>query len=78
MVSTEHVQKDPAMSSVFTDDARLVTWAGNGKRILVYPVDYGKSYNITCTHLQKLSDGDTGEDEEADICELFKLVVLLR
>jgi hypothetical protein len=56
------------MSTVFTDDARLVTWAGDDKRILVYPVDYRKFYNIACTHLEKLSDAETAKDEDADIC----------
>jgi hypothetical protein len=68
MVSRENVQNDPEISTVFTDNARLVTWAGDDKRILVYPVDYGKSYNITCTHLEKLSDTETRIDEDADIC----------
>jgi hypothetical protein len=62
MVSTEDVRNDYEMSTVFTDDARLVRWAGDVKRILVYPVDHGKFYNITCTHLEKLSDAETAKD----------------
>ena len=56
MVDKSVVQNDSMMAPVVNDDFRMFTWAGNGKRILVYPVDYDKQFNVTCTHPEELSD----------------------
>lgn len=61
------------MSATFSDNVRFLSWAGPGKRILVYPVDFGRQYNITCTHPEKLSDRDRKGDEEADVGEWASL-----
>lgn len=71
MVPTEAVRKDEMMSNVFTDDARFSSWAGDEKRILVYPVDYAKQYNVTCSHPEKLSDQITRKDEATEVGKLY-------
>ncbi|KAL8724060.1 MAG: hypothetical protein Q9181_007003 [Wetmoreana brouardii] len=65
MVSTPAAQKDKLLSSVLSDDARFLSWGGDNRRILVYPVDYGKQLNIICTHPQELSDKKGSGDEAA-------------
>ncbi|KAL8710431.1 MAG: hypothetical protein Q9220_005032 [cf. Caloplaca sp. 1 TL-2023] len=68
MVSKEAAQKDPVMSSIVSDDARMLSWTGgteNSKRIIVYPVDFDRQFNINCTHPQELSDKEaSGSDAE--------------
>ena len=65
MVPRSLVQNDSVMSPVVNDDFRMFTWAGHGKRILVYPVDYNKQFNVTCTHPEHLSDTETSNDDSA-------------
>ena len=54
------------MAPVVNDDFRMFTWAGNGKRILVYPVDYDKQFKVTCTHPEELSDNKETLDNDDD------------
>lgn len=65
MVSKSAVQKDPIMALVVKDDAPMFQWRGHDKRIIVYPVDYDKQYNVTCTHPQGLSDQVTSNEDSA-------------
>jgi salicylate hydroxylase len=66
MLPTSTVREDKVMASVVEDDVRMYTWAGLGKRILVYPVDFDKQFNITCTHPEKESDKDAqGNGDDA-------------
>lgn len=65
MVSRSDAESDPTLSAAIRQ-YRMLSWFGNNRRILVYPVDYGKQFNITCTHPQELSDQEaTGNDAEA-------------
>ena len=64
MLSKPVAQNDKIMSTVISDDVPMISWKGNGKRILVYPVDYDRQFNVTCTYpsdltKQQTSDGDT-------------------
>lgn len=44
------------MSAVVDDDdSHMFSWKGNDKRILVYPVDYDRQFNVTCTYPSNLS-----------------------
>ena len=46
----------------------MLTWASQDKQILLYPVDFDKQINVTCTHPVHLSDHDMrNEDNEAAI-----------
>ena len=65
MVPRAVVEKDEILSSKMDADVRMFSWVGNGKRILVYPVDYDRQFNVTCTHPEHLSDGET-KDEDKD------------
>ena len=65
MLSKSVVQNDPIMSSLVDENSRMFTWAGNDKRILVYPVDFDRQYNLTCTHPEGLSDKETLNDDIA-------------
>ena len=71
MIPKDVAQNDSVMKSVFTTNARFVCWSGQNKRILVYPVDYDRQYNITCTHPQELSDKDTSGDDAAAVGKCF-------
>ncbi len=65
MLSKNQVENDSVASSIVNDNVRMVTWTGDKEKIIVYPVDYGKQYNITCTHPEYLSDRETSEDNSA-------------
>ena len=46
------------------------SWTAGDRRILAYPVDFGKQINFVCTHPEKMSDQQTDrENEEAQIGE---------
>ena len=53
------------MSPVVNEDFRMFTWRGQGKRVLVYPVDYDKQFNVVCTHPEHLSDQEVPEENSA-------------
>ena len=74
MVDTSVVRNDSIMAPVMSEDFRMFTWGNNDKRILVYPVDYDRQFNITCTHPEELSDNKDkpeGDDEAATIGKNF-------
>ena len=54
MLSKYQVENNSIASSIVNDNVRMVTWAGNKEKILVYPVDYWNQYTITCTHPEHL------------------------
>ena len=66
MVPVSTVRNDKGMASVARDDVRMFAWTGKEKRILVYPVDYGKEFNVTCTHPAKMSDHENNPDDDSD------------
>ena len=62
------------MSPVVNEEFRMFAWRGQGKDILVYPVDYDKQFNVTCTHPEQLSDKEVSEDDPvAAVGEHFSL-----
>ena len=79
MLSKSLVQNDHIMSSLVDDNAHMFTWNVHGKRILVYPVDYNKQFNVTCTHPEELSDKETASgDSAAAIGKFLFQIALLR
>ncbi len=69
MIPKEDVIKDDVTSALFKQDTTMVTWSGNRKMILVYPVDFGKQLNVVCTHPEELSDKqaqDVGSEDESN------------
>lgn len=56
MLPASVVQSDTDLSKLINDNYRMASWSGGSKRILVYPVDYGRQYNLVCTHPEDLSD----------------------
>ena len=60
------VLEDPVASQSVNDDFRMVSWRGNNKAIIVYPVDYDRQFNFNCTHPEELSRAAT---EGGDIAE---------
>lgn len=57
------MQNDPITSPMIDDDVQMFAWFAPDKQFLVYPVDYGKLFNFTCTHPEALSDKHTIEDD---------------
>lgn len=56
MLSKSVAKEDSIMSAVVDDDdSHMFSWKGNDKRILVYPVDYDRQFNVTCTYPSNLS-----------------------
>ena len=53
------------MSAAVEDDVHMISWKGNNKRILVYPVDYDQQFNVTCTYPSDLSNKQTSNDSSA-------------
>ena len=68
MLTKSDVQNDKIVSSAINDNFRMTSWAGQAKRILVYPVDFDRQLSVTCTHPAYLSDQETsGGVNEATI-----------
>ncbi|KAL8828821.1 MAG: hypothetical protein Q9170_006435 [Blastenia crenularia] len=67
MVPKSVAQNDGIMKSIINSSARFVSWSGHNRRILAYPVDYDRQFNITCTHPQELSDKETSGDDAAAV-----------
>ncbi|KAL8778216.1 MAG: hypothetical protein Q9194_002120 [Teloschistes cf. exilis] len=66
MVSKPICQKDKLLSSIISDDTHFLSWGADERRILVYPVNYDKQLNITCTHPKHLSEKEgAGDDASA-------------
>lgn len=64
MVPKAQLDNDPVMASVVSDNARRFSWRGDNKRILVYPVDYDRQYNVTCTHPEALCDNEASNPDD--------------
>ncbi|KAL8776161.1 MAG: hypothetical protein Q9213_008373 [Squamulea squamosa] len=65
MVTRLAAEKDDIVSAAISE-SRMLSWFGHDRRILVYPVDYDRQFNITCTHPQEFSDTEvTGNDPES-------------
>ena len=67
------------MSAMMDDDAHMFSWKGDGKRIIVYPVDYDQQYSVTCTYPSTLSnlrkiDGNTATAVGMYIRALYSFV----
>lgn len=66
MVSKPICQKDKLLSSIISDDTHFLSWGADERRILVYPVNYDKQLNITCTHPKHMSEKEgAGDDASA-------------
>ena len=76
MLPKSVAQNDSIMSTAVEDDVKMISWKGNEKRILAYPVDYDKQFNITCTYPSKLSEKETSDSSSAAVCGM-KLPILL-
>ena len=52
----------------------IYSWtAGQGRRVLAYPVDFGRQINIVCTHPEHMSDKETGDGDEASQIGAYSL-----
>lgn len=65
MVPKSIAQNDSVMSPAVKDDVHMISWKGNNKRILVYPVDYDQQFNVTCTYPSNFSIKQTSNDNSA-------------
>ena len=66
MVSKSTLQNDSMLGPIVDDNAHMFTWASKKERILVYPVDHDREFNVTCTHPEELSDKHDTEEDSAD------------
>ena len=64
MLPRDVAQNDPLLSSVVQDDVSLFGWREGNIAILVYPVDHGKTLNVTMGHPSHLSDKEIEKDED--------------
>ena len=65
MVPKSIAQNDNVMSPAVKDDVHMISWKGNDKRILVYPVDYDQQFNVTCTYPSNVSIKQISNDNSA-------------
>ncbi|KAL8693269.1 MAG: hypothetical protein Q9218_001870 [Villophora microphyllina] len=73
MVSKPICQKDKLMSSIISNDTHFMSWGGDDRRILVYPVNYDKQFNITCTHPKEMSEKEGAGGEAAAVGKLRRV-----
>ena len=71
MVPKSTAQNDSVMSPAVKDDVHMISWKGNNKRILVYPVDYDQQFNVTCTYPSNLSIKQTSSDNSAAVIGMW-------
>ena len=65
MLPKSVAQSDSIMSPAVEDDVHMISWKGNDKRILVYPVDFDQQFNVTCTYPSSLFNRQTSNDSAA-------------
>lgn len=75
MLPKSVAQNDGIMSSAVSNDVHMISWKGNDKRILVYPVDYDQQFNVTCTYPSDLSNQQTSNNGSAAVVGMNTLVL---
>lgn len=65
MLPVSNVQSDSIASAAVEDNVHMFSCKGNEKRILVYPVDYDRQFNITCAYPCSLADRQTSKGKSA-------------
>ena len=55
------------MSPTVRDDVHMISWNGNNKRILAYPVDHDQQFNVACTYPSNLSIKQPSNDNSAAV-----------
>jgi len=69
------VADDPVASLGVNGAFHMYSWKGDGKRIIVYVVDYDRQYNFNCTHPVELSSKETSGDESGNADAIGKMVL---
>ena len=54
------------MNGMIDENTSLISWSGEDKKIIVYPVDFDRQLNAVCTHPQELSDTKNEEDGDEE------------
>ena len=71
MVPKSVARSDSIMSAAVQDDVHMISWKGNGKRILAYPVDYDRQFNVTCSYPSHLSNKQASDDKSAAVVGMY-------
>ena len=72
MIPKSIAQNDSVMSPAVKDDIHMISWKGNNKRILVYPVDFDQQFNVTCTYPSNTSNKQISNDNSAAAVGMYK------
>lgn len=64
MVPADEVHSNPLLSPLINETCNLASWKAGDKRILLYPVDFGRQYNLVCTHPEDLSDNAMAQQQQ--------------
>ncbi len=75
MLPKSVAQNDDIMSPAVSNDVHMISWKGDDKRILVYPVDYDQQFNVTCTYPSDLSNQQTSNNNSAVVVGMNTLVL---
>lgn len=67
MLSKSVAQSDSIMSGAIEDDVHMISWKGLDKRILMYPVDNDRQFNVTCTYPSNLSSRQTSNNDSTAV-----------
>lgn len=67
MLDASTVAADEGLSQLINDNYRMASWHDNTSRsrILVYPVNSGKQYNLVCTHPQHKSEDELAKQAQS-------------
>ena len=65
MIAMSKVQSDPDTASISPTSGITCGWFGKGKHIIAYPIDFGDTFSVACTHPAALSD-EVVANQDAD------------
>lgn len=66
MIPYQAIQDDPVTSHMMSDKIRMVGFRAEDRLIGGYAVDYGRQFNLVCTHPEALSNRETSSGSDAE------------
>ncbi|KAI1774750.1 FAD/NAD(P)-binding domain-containing protein [Hypoxylon cercidicola] len=65
-IPCQTIRDDPITSHVVDDKFLLIGWRAEDRLVIGYVVDYGRQFNLVCTHPEELSKSETSSGDDAE------------